>query len=285
MKRSIAFILACFFLFILSGCDQGRNDSLVGIWQTEGFVEELGSEVAGWQSFPVAMYLTEDNNMYIFFPRQDEYEGLHVLLIHYGYEVSDGELLVTQTAIYYPEVGFGGAWADMHRKYIQIRYEDDNIHLHITNRGEVHEVILYRVAEDIPFGWTNIQREEIAENREWIEKEILAHAERFDEMIGSSYLLRPRSSWSGLYIHWIDDLYAIEFRIYREDGTTANIQSVSIAFADIPHERVQLHFNIESRLWYRNDWPNRIGTERFVLYYFDSMPDEWREIFYTLDNN
>ena len=191
-------IIACSFIVVAVGCDNGSyvceetaaglsaQSWLIGVWQTADF-EKVARDFESVRRDPIAVYITEEHDLYVMFastvfryqytiienelaltavpnPAREEYEKLLNLL---SIEIEDNAIYLSADGLSgdIPRQGWGRA-----------------IHIYF----EQLPVVLYRESHEVPFGWTDIDRQKIAETRQNIKDDILAHAEKFGETLGLS---------------------------------------------------------------------------------------------------
>jgi len=171
MTRANHRILTPFFLltalFILAACTINDNtielneENFPGIWRTTCFVENAGN----WQSVEdyAAMYVTDDGNLFL-------------LLTHSR----------TLTPMDWP-----GDQRYRQFEGIEITSASNGLHVDIlfsnTNQNGTfyrqRSHVLYKHANEVPYGWTNAHRQEIKEAHLRIHHEISHFAQQFADAL------------------------------------------------------------------------------------------------------
>ena len=193
------FFLIFTFAFLLSACATPdiTAEDLVGVWQTEDFEEFLMSweeeflaaEAQGYTAIagPREVYITADGNFYIFLITGAS-NGLSTSIFHYHYEIVENQLILTSAdeTAFYPPISFG-VWGTHFSPTRRSRGEaslrrDGQLRFVIQDSWRVSHSVS-RVSEELPFGWTEMDREEIQTSNEWAREEILAFAQTFGEVL------------------------------------------------------------------------------------------------------
>ena len=255
-------------------------EDLVGVWQTADFEET-------YQSFAVEMYVTNDSNLYVMFVSATE-AGPGTTIFHYHYDVVDGELIWTP---------FLNPFREGYEEELEILFKDERIYLSMDGlSGPLPErgtgramrsffrespIILYRVSQEVPFGWTDEQQQQMADTLEWMKQEIFAHAEKYSEALGFTFMPSRGGDFS-MASCGRNNVVFFNINHDYEDYP----QEIGIAFGGELPSPIQARrhmgrsLNADSGLFEER---SEVRNEGFWLIYRGGMPEEWIEIFLLLD--
>jgi len=181
MKRVfLLFFSIVLIMLATTACANGEvtDGQLVGVWQTAGFDEFLRSDDNSEHA--VEVYITYDFNLYIFLIRGDTLGGFRAFTYHYIYEIIDNGQILSPVSV--PNRQHGDDWQGFH-----ITIERSRLILDATNSYDMlisDAFTLTKVSDEVPYGWTDAQRQEIADTVQRIREDVIAHAEKFGEALG-----------------------------------------------------------------------------------------------------
>ena len=167
--------------------DEIEMEDIVGVWRSDNFVENSS------KIFPdvyAAVYITDDGNLYIL-QTSDTSNGANTQVYHYHYEVVNGRLVLTPVS---SPIMFGCSMEN-----VQITFSDNIMRLDMRQamtRGSMnHDAFLftlYKATSEVPYGWTNIDRQEMEAMNARVTHEIRYFAGRFGEKLGIPITLSGR---------------------------------------------------------------------------------------------
>jgi len=266
LKHICTTLLIFSLLFVLVGCaTRGPAvEDLVGVWRTENYEEEA----LGWASNSfAAVYITADGNLYVLLTTDSTAGPWTTVYPYYYYEIVDNQLVLTPME------------NDLRRdvEAIQISIENNSMQLDMqevysSSNPQAFLFTLYHYTDELPYGWTNADRQEMQETMDWARNQILAFAEQFSEELGLPVL--PRGTRG------------------EATSTTFSIEDISV---DIVF-RGQLPTPIYPR-WHTHmlgltdyddgEWRSaRSAHGRFSIRWHQrhDLPEEWLDIFVNLDD-
>ncbi|MCL2402232.1 MAG: hypothetical protein FWC90_06275 [Oscillospiraceae bacterium] len=244
------------------------EDEFVGVWRTKDF-EKNAREFWAEEEY-AAIYVTADGNLYILITNPLTSAGPITNIYRFHYEFVDNQLRLT------PIEADGNrfpAWLDA----VQISADTNGIRLEPT------AFVFYKLTDEIPYGWTDADRQEIVETNAQIRAEIFALADRFSEVLGLSVLPDDIDRWD----RHTGDRFLHQHQI---PFTIANIP-IEIAFIGAPPlpTQPQRHTRVFGPSFLEMHHPEiRNASDRFVLVYNDwdyDVPTEWLDIFADLDHS
>jgi len=259
-------------------------DGLVGVWRTEGFAEHAGDFWA-YESF-AAMYVTDDGNIFIHVTLGST-AGPLTTTYHSQYEFMGSELVLISTHL-------DGHFGDTsYLKDIQITAERNGIRVEtITgpsctcyaciNRDPVQRThIFYKYSNELPYGWTFVQKNEINETNARIIEEIFAFADRFSQELGIPVEPYDVNEWRTaerfLYQHHLP--FIIEDTV------------IEIAFTGEPllPTRPQRHVHVHEPSFLMVFGQEERSAEGQFVFVYDGiirdLPEEWIEVFRQVDDS
>ena len=240
------------------------QEQLVGVWRTEGFEQSTFADITDPYA---AIYITEDGNLYVLLTT-DTSNGHSTDILHYHFEAANGHLILTP-------ISSSVASHDMDSVWIVVA--DGNIYLDMREvRGWVRPnefmFTLYKFADDVPYGWSDADRQEIQEINDRVEAKILAFAERFSEALGLPVVpYDGRSRMRGITFVADDKLISIEF--WGQTPTPTR----PLRHIPVPEPS------------YEEEWMTAVSANRqFGLFYGgwgrNIVTEEWFDIFATMDD-
>jgi len=269
-------------LFILVACaaNEVASEELVGVWHSDNFGMS-GGMVANW----VAIYITEDGNLYVFDTSFNPTGPSMTWIYHYHYELAGRHLKLTIVE------GNDGAF-DMEKVRISVRNNSIRLDMREANdwlNPREFLFTLYKVADEVPYGWTDEERQEARETDERIREEIFAFAQRFGNAIGHPVLPYDGNVPGGLLgiPFVIDDiLIGIEFSgqspMPRAAQRHHRISTSNVRSQNSLHiQRLAAPTAMWKEFWSANG--------QFTLSHDDwqggTIPEEWLDIFAALDDS
>jgi len=269
LKHICTTLLIFSLLFVLVGCaTRGVTvEDLVGVWRTGNFLGSASNPFA-------AVYITADGNLYVLLTTESE-DGPITDIYNYYYEIVDDQLVLTP-------MEDNRHWLDA--EAVEISISRNNIQLDMQEVFSwVHPqdflFTLSHYTDELPYGWTNADRQEMQETTEWIRNQILSFAEQFSEELGLPVL--PQEGRHATMINFTFQ-HVITFSI--EDIL------IDIAFiGELPTPtRPQRHTNVRGPSPLMDEWDQvNSANHQFRLAYSvweDEIPEEWRDTFTGLDD-
>jgi len=277
------FLLTSFLLLLLTGCAANEivAEDLTGVWRTRGFEENASASFPDTYS---AIYITEDGNLYVL--TTFDTTAFHVTDIYrFYYEIIDGQLMLTP-------IEEGGDRFHERLEEVEISMRGNRIQLDMrvtwpAGRSSFQQSFTYyKFSDEVPYGWSNADRQEIQEVNEMINEKIVSFAEQFGEALGYPISLYDGYAWSLSYAwdrYWNVMPFVVEDVLFE------------IAFngeAPTP-TRPQRHTHVPDPAFLIMLWEEVKSLDgRFVLIYDgfgttvhdwrDRVPQEWLEIFASL---
>ena len=263
--KCIRALTLVFITLLLSSCTANFDvENFTGVWQTRDFEKNTMA------SFPdpyVSVYVTKDGNLYILLTT-DTTAGHMTDTLHYRYEITDGQLNITP-------LNNPGRY-DM--ESVQISAVGSNIRLDLRGitswiRPSDFLFTLYKVSDELPYGWTDADRQEISDTLERIRKETAAFAERFSGALNISFTPRTDITWMrGLAFAIGDNIVSIEF----VGQTPSPI-------------RAQRHTPVPNPSFQEQVWLSETSANaQFILFHDDwggeFITEELLEIFHSVDD-
>jgi len=294
ISRIIFSIIAFSFIAVSVGCDNGSyaceetaaglsdervitENQLIGVWQTADFADTLTTDSRGnlqrSNERTVELYFTEDFKLYVH-DTEMCLTGHSTVHIRFALEIESGGLVMTPENIS-PQI------LEEREPQFVIYFDGETVTLSATNadgspffRGfGKTQFSFVKVSDEVPYGWTDTQRQEIAETNQSIRNDIFACADKFAEAIGLSVLPSQESnrySWHRTSVghsiitnsigFLIDDDIVIAIRFIGDTPSPSRVQRHTDGF---------LHFGYASG----HDWDDySLGSVRnnlFVMFFVD----------------
>ena len=195
LKRICVSLLIFAMLFILAACAENEitAEDLIGVWQAEANPDIFGPP-------HVAIYITEDGNLYFLFSGMTPFNTYLTSVYHYRYEISGGQLLLIV-----PEDGVRVSSRNIENARISVRGNVILLDLQEVEDWHIwfHEALyrFYKVADEVPYGWTYEDNREIRALHTRINEGLLTVAQQFGEAIGVRVLPTDDSGCSDFSPH------------------------------------------------------------------------------------
>jgi len=179
--------------FAPAGCSGNKAldaEQLVGVWQIQDFDQVLEGEVLP----AVEMYFTADSNAFLFFTNWTS-AGHVTDIFHFLYEIADGnmQLTLTQAPSHIEDEGWPEFKVSSVDGKVTITVAVTETATTTMHAGGARQYMLEKVATEVPYGWTDAQKEEIEQTNQSIDQEVHAFAQIFGEAIGLSIVPEERA--------------------------------------------------------------------------------------------
>ena len=282
------FIIGLQFLLLLTACNsiakmQDRNsisaEELVGIWLQDDFNARL-NDVDRHVGTATVIYITHDGNLFIHRTSVGSTAGLITFVMHFTYVVEHNQLKIIPYAIplyrswYHLTVEcFKPFESHSLMEGVEISVRNNRMRLYLPDR---ETVILYHKTDEIPYGWTNSDRQEIVEQNRGIQNELHALATRFGEALnlpiepyeGTTFISYGEHIYQHIVPFNIEDiLFEIAFT-----GTTPT-----------PMRPQSRHVFPGGYLIGLPDSIANINNNFSLIYWRFEIPEEWLYIFAALE--
>ena len=165
------FMVTALLLFLcLSGCASNTitQDQLIGAWQSENFDESIRN-----YELAAELYFTDDGYQFVRISF-DTTAGIITRTYPFRYEMKNNS--VDFTSIYLEPYSL----ATLPPIKVKMTIRADTIVLKIDNKS----VRLNKISDTVPYGYTDVDRKEIDENKQRIRQEILSFADDLSEIWG-----------------------------------------------------------------------------------------------------
>ena len=238
-------------------------EQLIGVWQTADF-DDRHSYLGIYIESVFEIYFTYEHNALV---RRSGLVpgGVRTTTSHFIYEITaDGLELtpVTESPLYTTEIWLA----------------DDGLYLSIYHPWRSYNELyfLQKTSDEVPFGFTNADMHEIQKRIDQILFEVRNHAQRFADALNLPIIETefhgnhvPRYRGLGFQIEDIDFTIALDFANWQE------------RWPDGGGDRIRI------RRGFGGPFFDRLGATGggFSLYHspFDNVPEEWLEVFASLD--
>jgi hypothetical protein len=183
MKNKIyACLLVSLGMLLLSACyvsnmvdNMVSIDEMIGVWHTDN----AGQHVAYGSSAEI--HITDDGNLYVLITSNTT-AGNMTDTFHYHHEFVDGQFLLTP-------VEHDGPPDSYYMEKVYIEVAGNEIHLDMGHvmwwrNPENALYTLYKVLDEVPYGWTDIHRQEIEALNMRMIQEIHVFTQRFSQALG-----------------------------------------------------------------------------------------------------
>jgi len=257
-------ILTSGVLFVWIRSNNINSEDIIGVWRTENYALEPKEK-----DVPVAIYVTEDGNLFVFLTRESS-DGPTTSVLHYHYEIVDNQIEVTP-------VGEGGSIFYRENIQIEIRRNEILLDMREVIKGISGDLfILTLTSYEIPFGWSIADMSEIEEVIKQIESEIMGFAETFSKLLEipiqpeGRVLLSNRSQYFRIG-DW--KLIEIAFRGWTPSIPLTRERHTILARTLILEE-------VEEK----RETPSACGKFILKVHWSSELPEEWFDAFAALDS-
>jgi len=203
IKFIFTLLLICVISFGVNGCAEHDIplEELVGVWQAEVNPD-------AFEPPRQAVYITEDGNLYFLVSFPTPWGTFGTRVYHYCYEISGSRLLLSM-----PPDGVRVTSHDIGNAQISVR--NSVILLDLQEGEDGHSWFreslynFHKVADEIPYGWTDEDNQEIRALNARINEGLLAIAKQFSEAIDVRILLTDDSVCEDLFSYHDDNYFLI----------------------------------------------------------------------------
>ena len=286
LRRPSVSLLFAMLLLVLTACTacDTASDELVGVWQTKA----LGVSVGIDDSY-AAIYITDDGNLFALDTKPTSV-GHMTDIYHFKYDFTNGKLVTTPV---------GENWSGLDLEKVRITINDNKIQLDKWEAKDWASWIspedvsytLGKATDEVPYGWTDVDRQEIQATNEQIHEVTVAFVQRFSDALGLPVLHYDKKfTWGMPTIPYIIEEIPIEIGFIGEPPSPRKPQMYdqSQSFTRNTILQVQRHKHSQIQLLSGFiEWDEvRSTTGQFALYHhwnYD-IPEEWLVIFGNLDD-